>query len=181
LFCILAATSAAITFSRRIAGRSSFSIFFDMTQYSLDRRISYIWKLPSRGPEDGFGHYITFGMIFAKWLRFNDPDLPDVLNKKNSKRTSRKRWSPLKCHHHPLPVRYPEVFINRTGELRGYRSAVFYFVVICLFEVEPDHGRQYLCSRGIFYSPEPPTMTTTGIDQPLSRSLPISSRFGTRK
>jgi hypothetical protein len=34
--------------------------------------------------------------------------------------------------------------------------------------VEPDDGRQYLCSRGIPYSLEPAIITTTGIDEPCS-------------
>jgi hypothetical protein len=67
------------------------------------------------------------------------------------------------------------------GKLRGYRSAVMHSVIRCLLGIEPDHGRECLSSRGAFHSPEHPIMTTTGIDEPLSRSLPISSRCGTRE
>jgi ubiquitin C-terminal hydrolase len=60
-----------------------FPLILDMTQYSFDPFIHYLYQLAAvishiDDPQEEIGHYITFLYIFDKWIRFNDTNVRGV-------------------------------------------------------------------------------------------------------
>jgi hypothetical protein len=78
------------------------------------------------------------------------------------------QWHTLNC----LPI--------GLGKLRGYHLAVLYSVILCLFGLEPIMETMLVLEGHSLFSGTV-IVTTIAIDEPLSRSLLISSQFGTRE